>query len=148
MLNCPIFKEINMQNELIQQIVDVVNDAINSDSSAMRALFENRVPCNQRLADHPTIQVSKENEDVGYTVGLLGLLSGIAGTRQYKDNANFSRIWAVYNVDCPIHGTDEERHDLKVGDTCPTEGCDEKLILGELLRIEQVPEEEADSAAG
>ena len=129
-----------MNDDLIQRIVDVLNDAINADSSAMRALFENRVPCNTQLANHPTIQVVKENDNVGHTIGMLGIICGIAGTRKHGDNDNFSKIWAVYNVDCPIHGTDEDRHDLAVGDKCPIEGCNEDLILGELLRVERVPE--------
>lgn len=127
--------------DVVDRICKIVNIAIESDPSAMRALFENRVPCNQRLAEDPEIQVIKENDDVGYTIGVLGLLSGIAGTRTYKDQENFSKIWAVYNVDCPIHGTNEEKNDLVVGDTCPVEGCEEELVLGELLRIERVPEE-------
>ncbi|MGW8178297.1 MAG: hypothetical protein ACWGQW_05960 [bacterium] len=127
--------------DVVDRIVKIVNLAIEADPSAMRALFENRVPCNQRLADDPEIQVMKENDDVGYTIGMLGLLSGIAGTRTYKGQENFSKIWAVYNVDCPIHGTNEEEHGFVVGDTCPVEGCEEKLVLGDLLRIERVPAE-------
>lgn len=140
-----VLKEI-FQEVTTQQIIDTINDAISADSSAMRALFENRVPCNQRLAKHPTIQVLKENDDVGCTVGVLGILSGIAGTREYNGQKGFSRIWAVYNVDCPIHGTDEGRHDLVVGDICPEEGCEEELILGDLLRVEKVPN--ASSSVG
>lgn len=122
---------------VVNQIVEVVNRAIEADPSAMRALFENRVPCNQRLRNDPTIQVATEDENIGPTVGLLGILSGIAGTFTYKGKPNWSRISAVYNVDCPIHGNDLKEKERKVGDICPKIGCNEKLILGDLLRIEE-----------
>lgn len=125
--------------DIAQHIVDIVNEAINADPVAMRALFENRVPCNSLLAEHPSIQVLEE-KNVGLTVGVLGVLSGIAGTREYKGQEGFSRIWAVYNVDCPIHGTNEEEPGQAVGETCSVEGCEEKLILGDLLRVEKVPD--------
>lgn len=129
-----------MTPTVIQQILDVVNEAISDDPSAMRALFENRVPCNERLANHPSIQVMMESEEVGNTVGILGLLSGIAGTREYRGNKTFSRIWAVYNVNCPVHGNIDDNENFLVGETCPEDDCEEKLVLGDLLRVEQVPE--------
>ena len=127
--------------QLIDRVVKIVNIAIEADPSAMRALFENRVLCNQRMADDPEIQVLKENKNVGYTIGVLGLLSGIVGTRNYKGHNGFSKIWAVYNVDCLIHGVTELESGGIVGDTCQVKGCEEKLVLGDLLRVEQVPEE-------
>ena len=130
-----------MDNIIINHLVNVINQAIDADHVAMKALFENRVPCNSKLAEHPTIQ-SMQDENVGYTVGLLGILCGIAGTRTHKDQEGFSKIWAVYNVDCPEHGPNEDIYNLKVGDKCPIGGCDEILVLGDLLRIERVPEEE------
>jgi len=131
-----------MNNIIVQRIIDITNEAIAADPSAMRAMFENRIPCNQRLSDHDSIQVMKESEAVGNTVGVFGLLSGIAGTMQYKDNPHYSRIWAVYNVVCPVHGVKEDDEDVHlVGDNCPRsdESCNEKMILGDLLRVERVP---------
>jgi len=126
--------------DMVDHIVGIINQAIDADHVAMKALFENRVPCNSRLAEHPTIQVLND-ENVGHTIGLLGILCGIAGTRNYKGHDGFSNIWAVYNVDCPEHGPNENNYGLKVGDKCPIDGCDETLILGDLLRVERVPEE-------
>lgn len=128
-----------MTENIVDRTVLIVNEAIELDPSAMKALFENRIPCNNRLAQHPTIQVLQV-EDIGHTVGVLGLLSGIVGTRMYKGHPNFSKIWAVYDVDCPIHGVCDQ-DDLKVGDTCPEKDCDEKLLIGDLIRIERVPNE-------
>ena len=132
----------DIDNAIVDRVVQVVNEAITADPSAVRALFENRVPCSNKLAEHLTIQVTT-NGDQGYTVGMLGILCGIAGTRAYKDNSNFAKIWAVYNVDCPVHGTLEDES-LPVGETCPNDSCEEKLVLGELLRIERVPSAQAN----
>ncbi len=77
-------------------VVALLNNALTRDSAAMQALVDHRVPCNEVLADHPTIQCGtaanwrkwRPNDhglpdNAEYTVGLLGLLNGIvafAGT--------------------------------------------------------------------
>jgi len=58
--------------------VAFLNDAFESDPKAMAALVDARVPCNDRMASHPTIQV-QENEDKTCSVGLLGILNGLFG---------------------------------------------------------------------
>ena len=134
-----------MSDIIVTRILEVVNQAIQDDPAAMKALFENRVLCNNKLGNHPTIQVIEGPEY--YMIGVLGLLAGIAGTCEYKGNPHFSKIRAIYNVDCPVHGSTEEmdidRHeddpDLVCGDDCPINGCEEKLVLGDLLRIEETP---------
>lgn len=60
-----------------QLIVSVMNDAIGQDREAIEKLVAARVPCNEGLAQHPTIQVGKHKEASG--VGLLGILNGIVG---------------------------------------------------------------------
>lgn len=42
----------------------------------MQALVESRVPCNDALADHPTVQVG-EGPGGRPVVGLLGILNGL-----------------------------------------------------------------------
>lgn len=59
----------------IQPAVDALNAAFAADPLAMRALLINVVPCNQALADHPTIQVAEYDE--GFTVGMLGVINGV-----------------------------------------------------------------------
>lgn len=127
--------------DIVDRIIEVVNTAINADPSAMRALFENRVPCNTKLANHPEIQILEEKSNM-YTIGVMGLLSGIAGTCSYKGSDKYSKIWAIYEVKCPIHGVNEEIPDLVVGQNCPIKDCVEKLEPGYLLRLERVPYEE------
>ena len=72
-----------MSEKAPQSAVDIVallNAAWLCDPKAMHALVEHRVPCNDELADHPTIQVLDEGR--GASVGLLGILNGIAGTNE------------------------------------------------------------------
>jgi len=67
----------------VEDVVDLLNEALELDRDAIETLVESRVPCNQALADHPSIQVSahtKTDRSVGsFKVGLLGILNGIFG---------------------------------------------------------------------
>lgn len=60
-----------------QQIVDLLNEAYKADPSAMHALIANRVPCTDKLRDHPTIEVDDCGTPGYPKVGLLGILNGI-----------------------------------------------------------------------
>lgn len=62
-----------MTPEQIQAVfIKVLNDAFKLDPKAMQALVELRIPCNQALCDHPTIQVTNDGK-----VGLVGIINGI-----------------------------------------------------------------------
>lgn len=61
----------------IEQIVARLNSMLEADRPAMAALLANRVPCNEKLADHPTCQVMMQHG--GFYVGLLGVLNGLLG---------------------------------------------------------------------
>jgi hypothetical protein len=62
----------------IDDVVQFLNSLLKVDPQAISALFDRgRVPCNQALADHPTVQVNEGG------VGPLGILNGIFGT--YED---------------------------------------------------------------
>lgn len=61
----------------IEKIVDCLNSAYAADPDAIHALIAfNRIPCNQKLVDHPDVVVGKNNITGGWTVGSLGLLNG------------------------------------------------------------------------
>lgn len=67
----------------VDQIVDMLNRAVWADRDAISALVNHRVPCNEALANDPTIQVGLTSfhgikSDAKNSVGLLGLLNGIA----------------------------------------------------------------------
>lgn len=113
----------------IDHLLGVLNRAVKADRKAIAQLLEYRVPCNQALADDPTIQVRSCCEIQPYAVGLLGLLSGIAGTH----DDGYSQIVAEYDVECPVHGVVGGH----IGDPCGMRRagsgwCTEKLVLGQL----------------
>ena len=67
----------------IDEVIGVLNEAVQADPVAMTALVNARVPCNDVLAHHPTIQCGSASE-TGCTrapvvVGLLGMLNGLFG---------------------------------------------------------------------
>lgn len=57
-----------------RDVMDLLNDGLRLDQQAMQGLIDTRVPCNQALANHPTIRVRP-----GHSVGLLGIINGILG---------------------------------------------------------------------
>lgn len=62
-----------------EDIVSFLNELFILDPGAIHALCANRVPCNCKLADHPTVQVgiSPVLGEEQYHVGLVGLLNGL-----------------------------------------------------------------------
>lgn len=63
----------------IDQAITVLNEAFDADRVAITLLMlRSRVPCNDALAEHPTIQVGRD--DYGrLEVGPLGLINGLFG---------------------------------------------------------------------
>ena len=87
--------------ETARKIVNLLNELLTLDRNAVACLIANRVPCNEALAGHETVQVTLQNE--GFNVGLLGLLNGLCGsTEDYAGliiahfetdpKANFNRL--------------------------------------------------------
>lgn len=65
----------------IDEAVSFLNELTNIDPAAMQAFVLTRVPCNDALADHPTVQVLDGGDDgLGPKVGTLGILNGLFGT--------------------------------------------------------------------
>ncbi len=64
--------------ELAKDIIALLNECLEKDRPAVAALIANRVPCNQELADHPTVQAGAQHG--GFHVGMLGILNGLCGT--------------------------------------------------------------------
>jgi hypothetical protein len=66
---------------LIEKAVAVLNSALEADSQAVNLLFAISTECNDKLADHPTIQVVSQEKYVTspykYAVRNLGLINGI-----------------------------------------------------------------------
>lgn len=60
------------------RILEALNSAFQADPAAVHCLCANRVPCNQTLADHPTVQVGAIPVwSDAHQVGALGLLNGV-----------------------------------------------------------------------
>ena len=52
--------DLRVDIALARHMVDVLNDALGRDFEAIRLLIEHRMPCNDALTEHPTIQVDLE----------------------------------------------------------------------------------------
>ncbi len=61
----------------IDQTIEVLNEIIRLDPEAISKLVSVRVKCNTEIANHPTVQVAKIDND--FTVGLLGVINGLFG---------------------------------------------------------------------
>lgn len=67
-----------------QRAVDVLNEIFEQDPEVLHKLVNYRVPCNEVLAEHPSVQVGYKEDDPekGYEVGFLGILNGIFGVKE------------------------------------------------------------------
>ena len=65
--------------DLLSIALRVLNKAYTADPAAIHSIVNLRVPCNQILADHPTIQVgvNQFGSNESFDVGLVGILNGI-----------------------------------------------------------------------
>ncbi len=64
------------------KILRSLNEAVEQDAAAIQTLIGQRVPCNEALADHATIQCGLQHPaagELGWTVGPLGLINGVLG---------------------------------------------------------------------
>lgn len=60
-------------------VVGLLNEMLLKDPECVKAVFSHRVPCNDAIAHHPTIQVQQYKEQKTPVVGLLGILNGLFG---------------------------------------------------------------------
>ena len=68
------------ENVSLEKVVEFLNDALEKDRTAISKLVNDRVDCNDELAEHDTIQVKcYEGEQ---SVGLLGLINGLFGKNE------------------------------------------------------------------
>ena len=62
---------------LAKRIVNFMNSLIELDKDAIVNLVNARMVCNKALAEHPTVQVTG-NDDMSL-VGIIGILNGLCG---------------------------------------------------------------------
>lgn len=78
----------------IQRAIDTLNRVHNADPTVLPLLAAYRVPCNDAVADDPSVQVSPiPGSDGQCEVGLLGIINGLFGV----DAANVGYIAAWYD---------------------------------------------------
>lgn len=80
----------------LDETIEFLNELLDLDPVAVRALVEQRVSCNKALAEHPTVQTWSPPSANGVNyVGLLGILNGLFGV----DDAGGGPITAVFTDD-------------------------------------------------
>ena len=64
-----------------KEVVNFLNEILKTDSRAIETLFNTRVFCNKKLANHPTVQVGQfgKKPHEKYFVGFIGILNGLFG---------------------------------------------------------------------
>jgi hypothetical protein len=62
-----------------EEAVKILNEIHQLDPTVLQPIIDYRVPCNEALANHPTVQVGHWKPDGGLKVGFLGILNGIFG---------------------------------------------------------------------
>jgi hypothetical protein len=84
-------------SELADLVIARLNEIHSHDPEALKALISSRVPCNEALANHPSVQVGIHD---GVTkVGLLGIINGIVGTIPEGEKAGWGYVAAVFDDD-------------------------------------------------
>ena len=79
-----------------EDVLRVLNEFVEADPLAAHRLMETRVPCGQKVVDHPSIVV---NEDDGVKVGPLGLINGFLRPigmcvwAHYEDEAKGGKLY-------------------------------------------------------
>lgn len=63
-----------------EQAVTLLNEIHRLDPTVLQELVTHRVPCNEALANHPTVQVGLVDvQDGKFEVGILGIINGLFG---------------------------------------------------------------------
>ncbi|MDO8715320.1 MAG: hypothetical protein Q7J73_00660 [Dehalococcoidales bacterium] len=75
-------------------VVKYLNELLEIDRDAISNLIASRVECNEKLSNHPTVQVGTR-EDGKYEVGLLGILNGLFSV----DENEYGEIYMVVEDD-------------------------------------------------
>jgi hypothetical protein len=85
--------QTKLQVEFAKKAVKSLKEYLKLDPEAIQALVETRVPANESLVSHPSVQV---NCEVQPSVGLLGILNGIVGA---SSSLGGTAIVAMYSRD-------------------------------------------------
>ncbi len=78
------------------EMIEFLNQLLTFDRHAIGELLVARVPCNEVMSRHPTVQVSGASED-HFRVGMLGVLNGFCGTIDDGPRRGWGPITAIYD---------------------------------------------------
>lgn len=85
-------------NISVQNIVDFLNELLEIDNDMIQNICLNRIECNEKLANHLTVQVDLNKETKKYSVGLIGILNGLVGSFDEGKRKG----WGCISADCKI----------------------------------------------
>ena len=71
----------------LDYVIDFLNELVKLDYNFTLSLIDSRLPCNNTILNHETIQVDLRKDDIP-KAGFLGVLNGIFGTLQRDDKYN------------------------------------------------------------
>ncbi len=70
------------ENVTVQDAVDLLNELLKLDYDCISRLVTTRIPCNEQVADHPTVATYQDNRSQSSYLGLLGIINGLFGTNE------------------------------------------------------------------
>ncbi|WP_255217017.1 hypothetical protein [Myxococcus sp. AM010] len=111
----------------VSAAVDALNTALAADPAAIVELLAVRVPCNEALASHPSVQVRRD--DTGDSLGVLGLLNGCIGTIPSGPREGWGWVTLLMDDGAPLR-FEVTAADVGSSDArplCPT--CSDKYCL-------------------
>lgn len=76
-------------------LIAFLNELAKIDPAALSQLVAVRVPCNDELGQHPTVQTLQYGDGGPYSVGILGLLNGFCGVIDGGKYDGYGPITAV-----------------------------------------------------
>ena len=64
----------------VQDVCDLLNELLKSDYDC-NGIVLNRTKCNDKIANHPTVQVHEDEEGSRF-LGLIGIINGLFGINE------------------------------------------------------------------
>lgn len=89
----------------IEEVIDLLNEALTLDPEAINNLFNQEVVVNQTIAEHKTIQVGK-NASGENRLRILGIINSIFGV----DEKGYGALMMVTNENSKIIKFDRFQH--------------------------------------
>ena len=104
-----------MKSITVVDAVAILNRALEADPDAISQLVCHHVPCNQALADDPTIQGGYHDDDTTrwHEVGMLGILNGLFGVRANQCGYLIAEVNGAENMVLRFYAVDDDGQEIK-----------------------------------